>query len=464
MSLPDGVESVTLTAGATGLTNPDGTAATGTVTLTPSVERVTSSAYGLIVLGPANATLSASGTFTLGPVLATDADGFTPTGWTYRIDENLTGQPPRSYSISLPAAAPSVALPDVAPTSISSGTTVSPSVLSVNGRTGTVTGLLEAGHNLSDLTSAVTARTNLGLGGAAVLNVGTSAGTVAAGDDSRLSEARTPTAHAATHAAAGGDPITIAQSQVTGLVSSLNALLPLSGGTLTGVLTVDNDLTVTNSVSVANTLTVGGDLAVTGDSSFGAYPTSPGTAPTLGAQLVDKTYTDGTFATQSTVTTLNGYVDDTVNRVAAIENGTASLAGLNVDGGAQVANGNLTITNFVKGYRYRTDGSALDWEGTGSDLVVSVWSGTMFNGTQHSYLRFSADAQNVQIGGRVEFTAALYGAVRHTLDGDGNTLGFHGATPVAQQAVTGSRGDGTALANLLTALATLGLIVDGTTA
>ncbi|HVX24073.1 MAG TPA: hypothetical protein VG992_01890 [Candidatus Saccharimonadales bacterium] len=45
---------------------------------------------------------------------------------------------------------------------------------------------LTASSNLSDLGSASSARTNLGLGGAATLNVGATNGTVAAGDDSRL--------------------------------------------------------------------------------------------------------------------------------------------------------------------------------------------------------------------------------------------------------------------------------------
>ena len=54
-------------------------------------------------------------------------------------------------------------------------------------------GALQAADNLSDLASAATARTSLGLGGAAVLEVGTTAGTVAAGDDSRLSDSRAPT-------------------------------------------------------------------------------------------------------------------------------------------------------------------------------------------------------------------------------------------------------------------------------
>lgn len=45
---------------------------------------------------------------------------------------------------------------------------------------------LYANNNLSDIINVSTARTNLELGGSALLNVGTSAGTVCAGDDARL--------------------------------------------------------------------------------------------------------------------------------------------------------------------------------------------------------------------------------------------------------------------------------------
>ena len=46
----------------------------------------------------------------------------------------------------------------------------------------------------------------------------------------------TPAAHASTHASAGSDPLTLAQSQVTSLTTDLAAKLPLAGGTMTGQL------------------------------------------------------------------------------------------------------------------------------------------------------------------------------------------------------------------------------------
>lgn len=187
-------------------------------------------------------------------------------------------------------------------------------------------------------------------------------------------------------------------------------------------------------------------------------------ADSVYATIVAVNTLTGTVTTLSgQVTDLDGFVQDALARVASIEQGTAFLAGLNVDGDAQIANGNLTITNFVKGYRYRTDGGALDWEGTGSDLIISVWSGTGFNGTQHSYARLSADAQNTQWAGKFEFVDALYGTTRHVLDGAANQAGFFGAAPVGRQTVSGSWADGSAGASLAAALANLGLITDNTT-
>ncbi|HKB39430.1 MAG TPA: hypothetical protein VKD72_23540, partial [Gemmataceae bacterium] len=41
--------------------------------------------------------------------------------------------------------------------------------------------------------------------------------------DPRLSDARTPTLHAGTHAAGGTDPVTVTQAQVSGLTTALGS-------------------------------------------------------------------------------------------------------------------------------------------------------------------------------------------------------------------------------------------------
>ena len=58
-------------------------------------------------------------------------------------------------------------------------------------------------------TDQSTARTTLGLGAAATRGIGTSTGTIRDAADTAYSNARTPTAHVATHAVGGADPLTI---------------------------------------------------------------------------------------------------------------------------------------------------------------------------------------------------------------------------------------------------------------
>jgi hypothetical protein len=56
--------------------------------------------------------------------------------------------------------------------------------------------------------------------------------------DPRLTNARTPTAHATSHGDGGSDEIAVSIDQVVGLAAALAARLLLSGGTITGNLTV----------------------------------------------------------------------------------------------------------------------------------------------------------------------------------------------------------------------------------
>jgi len=79
------------------------------------------------------------------------------------------------------------------------------------------------------------------------------AGTAVVTNDARLSDARTPTAHAVTHGAAGGDPITVAQSQVTDLTTDLSGKAALSSPTFTGTPAAPTAAVDTNTTQIATT-------------------------------------------------------------------------------------------------------------------------------------------------------------------------------------------------------------------
>jgi hypothetical protein len=86
-----------------------------------------------------------------------------------------------------------------------------------------------------------------------VPDFGTTSGKVAQGNDSRFTDARTPTAHASTHAAAGSDPVTLAQSQVTDLTTDLAAKISAS------LVDAAGDLLVGSADNTVGRLALGSD-------------------------------------------------------------------------------------------------------------------------------------------------------------------------------------------------------------
>jgi hypothetical protein len=127
--------------------------------------------------------------------LATDSSRLHQWTGTVYVEIGVSGGS-GSSSYTLPVATSSTLGGVVVGTglSVSSGT-VSANVVSVAGRTGTVT---ISSSDVSGLPTAGTGSTNY-----------------CVGNDSRLSDSRTPSSHAASHASGGADAISIAASQIT---------------------------------------------------------------------------------------------------------------------------------------------------------------------------------------------------------------------------------------------------------
>jgi hypothetical protein len=183
MPLPVGVETVTVSTGEP-LTGFDGALAKGRVLFTgPDLATI---GEDDVVLGGTAEVVLEDGEFSKA-LVATDASGMSPSGWTYRVEAVLTNGPGWVRYMSLPKAALAVKLADVlVPDPVAGEFTVL-----VDGSS-----LLAKTANLADVPDKAAARTSLGLGNAATRDVGTTGGTVAAGNDGRLGDARTPTGQA----------------------------------------------------------------------------------------------------------------------------------------------------------------------------------------------------------------------------------------------------------------------------
>jgi len=106
------------------------------------------------------------------------------------------------------------------------------------------------GRNVVKAADAAAARTVIGAGTSSLV-IGTTAGTAAEGNDSRLSNARTPTAHAASHADGGTDEISVDGSQVT---TGTVAIGRLPTGTSGSTVSLGNHTHTASQISDSTTI------------------------------------------------------------------------------------------------------------------------------------------------------------------------------------------------------------------
>jgi hypothetical protein len=131
--------------------------------------------------------------------------------------------------------------------------------------------------------------------------------------------------------------------------------------------------------------------------------------------------------------------------------------------GSLLIGGNLTVQDAPvtpsKGYRFRTNGGALDLEGAGAQVFVSVWSNADYTGTQRNKMVLESGADITQAIGQWQWRTTTNGATTASIESATGNIATPGTVTIQGKPVVVSPTAG----NILTWDAT-GLLATLTTA
>lgn len=271
--------------------------------------------------------------------------------------------------------------------------------------------------------------------------------------DSRLTDSRTPTAHASSHGTAGSDAITIAQSQVTNLTTDLSAKANLASPTFTGVPAAPTAAAATNTTQIATTAFVRTEVSNLVASAPAALDTlnelatalgnDPNFATTVNTALSNRVLTTGgsTITVDSGTTvpltiqnngTGNSFV---VNDVASDTTPFIIDASGNVGIGITTPSARLEVDGVIRSRASSGEGGHIEFNNPDNNSIgltvdVSLSDlGRIFQTRNNSVLQVG---QLVGTGGRIEFYTAV--SERMRIDAVGN-VGI-GATDLSTFSLT----------------------------